>query len=53
MEKLGQTALEGNDPSGNDVATTLCKFSVVHRDIAVMTKQLVRILNHFLKFGYS
>uniref|UniRef100_A0A3Q0KUG3 Putative development and differentiation-enhancing factor, ddef n=1 Tax=Schistosoma mansoni TaxID=6183 RepID=A0A3Q0KUG3_SCHMA len=50
LERLGQIALEGNEPNGNDIATSLCKFSVVHRDLANMTKHLMQNLNSIVVF---
>ncbi|CAL8081078.1 unnamed protein product [Calicophoron daubneyi] len=50
MEKLGQFALESNDVNGNDVAASLCKFSVVHRDLANMSKHLMQNMNSIVVF---
>lgn len=44
FEKLGQFALESNEINGNDIAASFCKFSVVHRDLANMSKHLVSTL---------
>ncbi|KAH8856678.1 ArfGAP with SH3 domain, ANK repeat and PH domain-containing protein [Schistosoma japonicum] len=50
LERLGQIALESNEPNGNDIAASLCKFSVVHRDLANMTKHLMQNLNSIVVF---
>ncbi|VDP86439.1 unnamed protein product [Echinostoma caproni] len=50
FEKLGQFALESNELNGNDIAASLCKFSVVHRDLANMSKHLMQNMNSILVF---
>ncbi|OON17998.1 hypothetical protein X801_06155, partial [Opisthorchis viverrini] len=40
LEKLGQVALESDEIHGTEIAASLCKFSVVHRDLANMSKHL-------------
>ncbi|KAA0200550.1 Arf GAP with SH3 domain ANK repeat and PH [Fasciolopsis buskii] len=50
FEKLGQFALESNEINGNDIAASFCKFSVVHRDLANMSKHLMQNMNSILVF---
>ncbi|KAF5399312.1 hypothetical protein PHET_07005 [Paragonimus heterotremus] len=50
LEKLGQVALEGDELNGTDIAASLCKFSVVHRDLANMSKHLMQTMNSIVVF---
>ncbi|GAA49651.1 Arf-GAP with SH3 domain ANK repeat and PH domain-containing protein, partial [Clonorchis sinensis] len=50
LEKLGQVALESDEIHGTEIAASLCKFSVVHRDLANMSKHLMQNMNSILIF---